>query len=218
VRQLPILLIMVVLGAGTQACSSGERAHGGPEAKANPNAPPEGVTSGAAERQIITLTGCLKRDVQPGSYALMSVATAGVLDDSSAAQQKRRQDMKGQSGGSQAGGPATDTDTATAASIATLASGSSYRLIANDAEQRQELAKHENARVTVRGRLAAETPVGTTGNATGASGTGNQGGAAAGGTVTDSSATNATVAGSAPSLRGFHVESVSKVGDSCSAE
>jgi hypothetical protein len=36
--------------------------------------------------------------------------------------------------------------------------------------------------------------------------------------VTDSSATNATVAGSAPSLRGFHVESLKKVGDSCSAE
>ena len=217
-RQLPILLIMVALGAGTQACSSGERAHGGPEAKADPNAPPEGVTSAAAERQIITLTGCLKRDVQPGTYALMSVATAGVLDDTSSAQQKRRQDTKEQSGGSQAGRSAADTDTATPASVATLASGSSYRLIANDAEQRQEIAKHENQRVTVRGRLAAEGPVGTTGDAKGATGAGNQGGATAGGTVTDSSATNATVAGAAPSLRGFHVESVNKVGDSCSAQ
>jgi hypothetical protein len=205
----------VALGAGAQACSRGERAHGGPEATAQATTPPEGVTSGSAERQIITLTGCLKRDVQPGTYALLSVATAGVLEDGSAAQQQRRKEMQGQSGG---GGAATPTDTSSPASAATLASGSSYRLIAEDADQRQEMAKHENTRVVVRGRLAAEGPVGTTGNAAGAAAAGPQGSAAAGGTVTDSSATNATVAGSAPSLRGFYVESVNKVGDSCSAQ
>jgi hypothetical protein len=153
--------------------------------------------------------------VQPGTYALMSVATAGVLDDSSAAQQERRQDMKRPS---QDGRAPTDTDTSSPAAAATLASGSSYRLIADDADKRQELAKYENTRVAVRGRLAAEGPVGTTGTAAGATGTGTQGGATAGGTVTDSSASNATVAGSAPSLRGFHVESVKKVGESCAAQ
>jgi hypothetical protein len=207
VRQLPILLITVALGAGAQACSRGERSHGGPEATANATTPPQGVTSASAERQIITLTGCLKRDVQPGTYALMSVATAGVLDDDSAAQQQRRQDTQ-----------ATGTDTSTPGSAATLAAGSSYRLIADDAAHREEMAKHENKRVVVRGQLAAEGPVGTTGNAGGAAGTGTQGGATAGGTVTDSSPTNATVAGSAPPLRGLHVESVKKVGESCSAE
>jgi hypothetical protein len=218
VRQLPILLITVALGAGAQACSRGERSHGGPEATANATTPPEGVTSASAERQIITLTGCLKRDVQPGTYALMSVATAGVLDDDSAPQQQRRQDTQGQRGQVQEGQAATGTDTSTAGSAATLAAGSSYRLIADDAEHREEMAKHENKRVVVRGRLAAEGPVGTTGNAGGAAGTGTKGGATAGGTVTDSSPTNATVAGSAPPLRGFHVESVKKVGESCSAE
>jgi hypothetical protein len=215
VRQLPILLITVALGAGAQACSRGERSHGGPEATANATTPPQGVTSASAERQIITLTGCLKRDVQPGTYALMSVATAGVLDDDSAAQQ-RRQDTQGQRGQVPEGQAATGTDTSTAGSAATLAAGSSYRLVADDAEHREEMAKHENKRVVVRGRLAAEGPVGTTGNAGGAAGTGTQGGA--GGTVTDSSPTNATVAGSAPPLRGLHVESVKKVGESCSAE
>ena len=218
-RQLPILLITVALGVSGQACGSSERAHGGPEATANATTPPEGVTSASAERQIITLTGCLKRDVQPGTYALMSVATAGVLDDSSASQQQqRRADRQGQSGQAQGGGAATATDTSTPASTATLASGSSYRLIADDPSQKQEMAKHENTRVVVRGRLAAEGPVGTTGNAGGAAATGAQGGTTAGGTVTDSSATNATVAGSAPSLRGLHVESVKKVGESCSAQ
>jgi hypothetical protein len=217
VKQLPILVITVALAVGGQACGSSERAHGGPEATANATTPPEGVTSASAERQIITLTGCLKRDVQPGTYALMSVATAGVLDDSSASQQQRREDKQRQSGQAQ-GGAATATDTSTPASTATLSSGSSYRLIADDPNQKQEMAKHENTRVVVRGRLAAEGPVGTTGSAGGAAATGAQGGATAGGTVTDSSATNATVAGSAPSLRGLHVESVKKVGESCSAQ
>ena len=217
-RQLPILLITIALGAGAQACSRGERSHGGPEATANATTPPEGVTSASAERQIITVTGCLKRDVQPGTYALMSVATAGVLDDDSAAQQQRRQDTQRQRGQVQEGQAAAGIDTSTAGSAATLAAGSSYRLIADDAEHREEMAKHENKRVVVRGRLAAEGPVGTTGNDGDAAGPGPQGGATAGGTVTDSSPSNATVAGSAPPLRGFHVESVKKVGESCSAE
>jgi hypothetical protein len=118
----------------------------------------------------------------------------------------------------QEGQAAAGIDTSTAGSAATLAAGSSYRLIADDADHSEEMAKHENKRVVVRGRLAAEGPVGTTGNAGGAAGTGTQGGATAGGTVTESSPTNATVAGSAPPLRGFHVESVKKVGESCSAQ
>src|SRR3954453_15938509 len=94
VKQLPILIITVALAAGgAQACSRGERRQGGPEATADTRTPAEGVTSASAERQIITLTGCLKRDVQPGTYALMSVATAGVVDDGNRAQQERRRDM-----------------------------------------------------------------------------------------------------------------------------
>ena len=215
-RHAPIFVFALALasGAGAQACSRGERAQGGPQARtADGTAPAEGVTSAAAEQQIVTLTGCLKRDVQPGSYALVSVATAGVLDDTNAAQQQRRQGTKGQNGGDR--GAKANTDTATPGSIATLAAGSSYSLIPAEADQREELAKLENKRVTVRGRLAADAPVGTSGNA----GDPRQSGtASSGGTVVDSSATNATVAGSAPTLRGFHLQSVKKVGDSCAAQ
>jgi hypothetical protein len=212
VRHAPIFVFALALaaGAGAQACSGGERAQGGPQAKAaDGTAPPEGVTSTAAEQQIVTLTGCLKRDVQPGSYALVSVATAGVLNDKDAAQQRRGQGAKGQDDGS---GSQANIDTATPGSMATLASGSSYSLIPAKADQRDELAKLEKTRVTVRGRLAADTPVGTSGNA----GDPRQSGSASsGGTVVDSSATNATVAGAAPTLRGFHLQSVTKVADSC---
>jgi hypothetical protein len=148
------------------------------------------VTSASAERQIITLTGCLQRGVQPGVYNLMSVATAGVVGE-------------GGTTGEQPKGGETET------SAAQLASSSSYQLIASTDEHRQDMAQYENQRVAVRGRLSADVPVGTTGSDQGAS---------AGGKVVDSSATNATVAGSAPPLRGFHVESVRKVGDSCGTE
>jgi len=210
VKQLPILIITVALAAGgAQACSRGERRQGGPEATADTRTPAEGVTSASAERQIITLTGCLKRDVQPGTYALMSVATAGVVDDGNRAQQERRRDMKAPA---DKGRPAAaGTDTTTAGSAATLASGSSFRLVAANNDQQQEMAKYENKRVAVRGRLAAETPVGTSGTAGSAQ-------AGSGGRVVDSSPTNATVAGSAPTLRAVHVESVRQVGESCTAQ
>jgi hypothetical protein len=210
VRQAPIVIVALALvaGAGSQACSRGERTKGGPEATTDQTKPSEGVTSASAERQVITLTGCLKRDVQPGSYVLASVATGGVLDDKSAAQQERRKDVKRGDDRMRPDQPGANPDTATPNSQATLAAGSSYQLIAAADDQRQELAKHENQRVAVRGRLAADQPVGTSGK-TGANAPD------AGGKVVDSSATNATVAGSAAPLRGFQVESVRKVGDSC---
>jgi hypothetical protein len=214
VRQAPIFIIALTLaaGAGSQACNRGERAHGGPEATTDATTPTAGTTSASAERQIITLTGCLKRDVQPGTYALISVATAGVIDDgkSSQAQQQER-DTKGQDAATQ-NGRAPAADTATPDSAASLASGSSYRLIPAKDDQRQDMARYENQRVAVRGRLAADTPVGTSGSA---GDSGSTGAAASGGTVVDSSATNTTVAGSASTLRGLQVESVRKVGDSC---
>jgi hypothetical protein len=211
VRQAPIVIIALALaaGAGTQACNRGERTQGGPQARADATTPPQAVTSASAERQIVTLTGCLKRDVQPGTYALISVATAGVLDDGSASQQQRRRDMKKPDTRTQ-NGPPEGPDTP--GSVASLASGSSYRLIPSEDEQRQDMAKYENQRVAVRGRIAAEAPVGTAGNA------GNAGATPSDGKVVDSSATHATVAGSAPTLRGFYVESVRKVGDSCEAQ
>jgi hypothetical protein len=75
------------------------------------------------------------------------------------------------------------------------------------------MAQYENQRVAVRGRLAADVPVATTGTAAGDAGQ-----APPEGTVVESSETSAKVQGSAPPLRGFHVESVRKVADSCSAE
>jgi hypothetical protein len=140
-----------------------------------------------------------------GADTLMSVATGGVVD-TSPAQQQRQKDVKRGDDRMQSGPSREATESTTPGSIATAAGGSSYRLIPNESEQRADLAKYENQRVAVRERLAADVPVGTTGSAT------------PGGTVVDSSATNATVKGSAPQLRGFQVESVTKVADTCTAQ
>ena len=88
-------------------------------------------------------------------------------------------------------------------SAGTIRAGTSYRLVA-DADE--DLHEYVDKRVAVRGRLAADTPVGTTGDLPEE------------GVVVESSPTNATVAADAPPLRGFHVESVDKVADSCGAE
>jgi hypothetical protein len=142
-----------------------------------------------AARQTITLTGCLKRGVQPGEFTLASVGTGGVLDPAAPAAADERADSAAPGN--------------TAESAGTIRAGTSYRLVA-DADE--DLHEYVDKRVAVRGRLAADTPVGTTGDLPEE------------GVVVESSPTNATVAADAPPLRGFHVESVNKVADSCAAE
>jgi hypothetical protein len=206
VRHASAFIVAVALTASSgQACNRGEGHQQGANPARDANTPAAEATSPAAERQIISLTGCLKRGAQPGEYALMSVATGGVLD-TSPAQQKRQNDVKRGDDRMQSSTSREAIESTTPGSIATAAGGSSYRLIPSESDQRKDLAKYENQRVTVRGRLAADVPVGTTGSPT------------PGGTVVDSSATNATVKGSAPPLRGFQVESVTKVADTCTAQ
>ena len=163
------------------ACGGGDR-------PADQQSPTASAADPSAARQTITLTGCLKQGVQPGEYTLASVGTAGVLDPAAPADADQ--------GANTAPG-------ATPESAGTVRAGTSYRLVADADEDLHELV---NKRVVVRGRLAAETPVGTSGELP------------EGGVVVESSPTNATVAADAPPLRGFHVESVNRVADSCDAE
>jgi hypothetical protein len=162
---------------------------GGAERDAGQQSPAATAADPSAARQTITLTGCLKRGVQPGEYTLSAVATGGVLDPAAQA------DTDDRSSAAEPG--------ATPESTAALRAGSSYRLVADAGE---DLHEYVDKRVAVRGRLAAETPVGTAGTMPEE------------GVVIESSPTNATVAADAPPLRGFHVESVDEVADSCSAE
>ena len=171
-------------------CGRSERATSSREA----NEPPGARADASAERQPITLTGCVHRGTEPGTFILASTATAGVTSG----QGDTRRDLPRDVNGQEHSAPDRSTDT----SRAQLAAASSYRLMPSENE---DLGKYENKRVSIRGRLAAETPVGTTGTTP------------TEGRTVDSSATNATVAGSAPTLRGFQVVSVDVVADSCNA-
>lgn len=179
-RQAPIFVaaLALAIGVGTQACGR----------------------DGSPDQEIITLTGCLQPGVDPGVYNLMSVATAGVIEHGPG--------VPAGTDGTQDSPDWTADDASTRTSSAQLAATSSYRLIAGTADERREIAQYENQRVTVRGRLASEVPVGTTGT--------NED-IPRQGVVVESSPTNAEVVGAAPPLRGFHVESVTKVADSCYA-
>jgi hypothetical protein len=191
-QRLTSLAAALAMGSLIAAgCGRSERATTGSR---EANEPPGARADASAERQPITLTGCVQRGTAPGTFILASTATAGVTGGGGEARRELPRDVNGQ----ERSAPDKSTDT----SRAQLASASSYRLMpsAND-----DLGQYENKRVSVRGRLAAETPVGTSGTTP------------AEGHTVDSSATNATVAGSAPQLRGFQVVSVDVVADSCEA-
>lgn len=166
------------------ACGGGTNERAGDQ-----QSPTASTADPAAARQTITLTGCLKRGVQPGEFTLASVGTGGVLDPTAPADADERAN--------------TAEPGSTPESAGTIRAGTSYRLVA-DADE--NLHEYVDKRVAVRGRLAADTPVGTTGDLPEE------------GVVVESSPTNATVAADAPPLRGFHVESVNEVADSCGAE
>jgi hypothetical protein len=150
--------------------------------------PPSVQTDPVAERGFIRLTGCVKPDATPGRYVLASVATAGVLSTDEQGEDARSWTAEG--------------ETTTAAQGSAMAT-STYQLIPDDDEN---LARYENQRVMVRGRLAAEVPQGTGGTA---------GTTGETGTEIQRDATGSTVAADAPPLRGLHVESVNGIADTC---
>jgi hypothetical protein len=181
--------IPLTLGAGLVAASLAIACGEGRQAPATRGEEPPSVqTDPVAERGFIRLTGCVKPDATPGRFVLASVATAGVLNTEEQRDQERSW--------------TAEDDTPTEAQGTTMAT-STYQLIPSDDE---DLAEYENQRVTVRGRIAAETPTGTTGGA------GSQGGA---GSDVQTDAAGAKVTADAPPLRGLHVESIDKVADTC---
>jgi hypothetical protein len=100
--------------------------------------PPGTEAAASAERQVITLTGCLQRGPAPSEFTLASVATAGVIPSG----------QTGQAAGSEE-------------SRAAVAAAASYRLLSMGDE---DLAQYDGQRVTVSGRLAPETPEAATPN------------------------------------------------------
>lgn len=187
-------VLLAAAGAALPACrgrdvgTSAQHEAGTPGAAADPS----------AERQPISLTGCMQRGAA-GEYTLASVATGGVTEPGEAKDERSW---------------TADKDS-TPESRAQLSAVSSYRLV--PAEEDQDFAEYVNTRVAVRGRLAADVPTGTSGTAARPQGTaGDQSGTgrAPGGEV-ERGATSSTVVGEAAPLRGFYVESIRKVADSC---
>lgn len=148
---------------------------------------PSVQTDPIAERGFIRLTGCVKPDATPGQYVLASVATSGVLDGDGDRQQEDERSW-------------TAEDKGDAGAQGAAIASSTYQLIPGEDD---DLSQYENTRVTVRGRLAAERPAGTSGTDE------------PGGRELDRDAAGSKVVADAPPLRGFHVESVDPVADSC---
>jgi hypothetical protein len=130
-----VAVALVLVGAlGLHACGGGDsRQAATPEATTTPAE----RTDPSAERQVITLTGCLERGVSPGEFTLMSVATAGVTTPAAP----------------QRGADASRVDPE---SRADLQAASSYRLVTLDEDD--DFSEYVGQRVTVSGRLAAEGP------------------------------------------------------------
>lgn len=177
----------IALAAGIAAawlavgCGEGRQA----DRQARGDEPPSVQTDPVAERGFIRLTGCVRPDATPGRYVLSSVATAGVTGAEAEDAQARSW--------------TAEDDTPAGARAAGAAA--SYQLIPGDDD---DLARYENQRVTVRGRVAADRPEGTAGTTPGEAAR-----------EVDRDATGSKVAADAPPLPGFHVESVDKVADSC---
>lgn len=151
---------------------------------------PGATTDPVAERQFVTLTGCVQRGVGTGEYVLASVGTGGVLGTSGETDDQDRS------------WTAESADTAEAQGQ--VAAATSYRLVTMG--EGENLDEFVGQRVAATGRLAPETaaqpapkeqPVPEDGR------------------VVESVPTGAVVQGSAPPLRGFYYESVRRVSDTC---
>jgi hypothetical protein len=157
--------------------------------QADGTAPPGTMADAAAQRQVITVTGCLQRGVGVGEYVLASVGTAGVIGTTGVEEQ-------GRSWTADAG----ETDRAQGR----IASATSYRLVTMG--EGENLEEFVGQRVAARGRLAAEAPAHAAPQAEDIPEEGR---------VVESGPTGAVVEGSAPPLRGFYYESVNRVADTC---
>jgi hypothetical protein len=154
---------------------------------AEPGSPSPGVAPDAAmEHQRIRLTGCVERGTGIGEYLLTGVATAGIVDPPEEEQTDKR---------SWTAEPQTTPEAA-----ARLKAASTYRLVASE----ENLADYVGNRVTVGGRLAVEAPEATAGDTP------------EGGELVESTPDSATIVAEAPQSRGFYVDSISKVSDTCS--
>jgi hypothetical protein len=172
---------LFVLGLGFHAACGGSGAQR--TSVDDDSVPPAVRPDPATESQVITLTGCLQRDVAPVEFTLASVATAGIIDPAPVRQE---------------GAAESRLDPGARASVV---ADSSYRLLAEDDA---DLVSHVGHRVTVAGRLAAETPH-------------NPPPSQPRGAEVGRDTTSSTVVADAPELRGFHVTSIRKVSDTCSA-
>jgi hypothetical protein len=173
-----------LLGLGCGGGREGTR-----ESQPRGDEPPSVASDPSAERQTIRLTGCVKPDATPGKFVLASVATAGVSDIDGESEKPRSWAAEGK-----------ETTSSQGAAMA----ASTYQLLPADEDEGENLAEYQNKRVTVRGRLAADTPTGTSGTAQ--PGTEPR---------AQTDATGAKVTAQASPLRGVYVESITKVSDSC---
>ena len=181
------IMIAISLSASlvTAACGGGREATR--ESQPRADEPPSVASDPSAERHEIRLTGCVKPDATPGRFVLATAAT-DVGDTERQGEKPRSWAAEGD---------------ATASSQGAAIASSTYQLLPSDEDE--DLAQYQNKRVTVRGRLAAETPIGTSGTDQ-----------SEGGTRAQTDATGAKVTAQAPPLRGLYVGSISKVSDSCS--
>jgi hypothetical protein len=129
--------IVLVAALGFQAACGGSGREESTRIAGDDATSPSGVTPDpSAERQVITLTGCVQQGV-PGEFTLASVVTAGVLDAAPPRQE---------------GAAEYRPDPA---SQAAAVAASSYRLVTTDDDH--DLTEYVGQRVTVAGRLANES-------------------------------------------------------------
>jgi hypothetical protein len=173
----------------------------------------------AAQGRIVSLTGCLQPGDTPGEYTLASVATAGVLPGTG----EPRQDDRSYT---------VDRPPASPEDQAALVADTSYRVIPTG-DVGDDLREHLNQRVTLVGRVAADVPQhgGAQPSArpaeqarAGEQRQAQPGAAQRGATGTTGTAagedlpTETTVVAEPPPLRGFYVQSVRRVADTCVAQ
>lgn len=158
-------------------------------------------TGTAADTQYdtaaVTLTGCVQRGAG-NEYVLANVANAGVMPSPEAPADGNQQGTANERANQARSWTAPDSSTTE--STGQMLAASTYRLVPGD----EDLSEYVDKRVAIRGRLSPDVATGTSGTA-----------AQQSGQQVSSDATGATVAGSAPPLRGFYVGSVRKVADSC---
>jgi hypothetical protein len=186
VRRQGSRLLTAALMCGAMAFTGACQARDPGEVDSTTN--PGMAADAAAQRQMLTLTGCVQRGVGAGEYVLASVGTSGVLGTTGDDQQARSWTVE-----------PGDTDRAQGR----VAAATSYRLVTMG--EGENLEEFVGQRVAARGRLAAEAPAESTPESE----------IPEGGVVVESGPTGAVVQGGAPPLRGFYYESVRRVSDTC---